>query len=130
MATGERKVLMKNWFAVFSGIASLGLASVALASDPVDIYVSPSVLVLQSKTASPITVHATVKLSTVNAATVQLNGIPAKSVFADSRGELVAKFDIAAVKALAELSPELTLTLTADLKDGSEITGIDVVQVR
>ena len=70
------------------------------------------------------------KLSTVNAATVQLNGIPAKSVFADSRGELVAKFDIAAVKALAELSPELTLTLTADLKDGSEITGIDVVQVR
>jgi hypothetical protein len=128
--TVGRKAIMKNRFAILLGVASIGLASVALASDPVDIYVSPSVLVLDSRTTSPITVHAEVKLSEVNTDTVQLNGIPAAAVFADARGELVAKFDIFAVKALAQESPELTLTLTAELKDGSEICGIDIVPVR
>ncbi len=121
---------MKMRLQILLGMTAIGMTSIALASDPVEIDVSPSVLVLKSKTTSPITVHASVRLSDVDQATVQLNGIPAQSVFADDRGELVAKFPVSAVKALAGGLPELALTLTADLKDGPEITGTDIVPVR
>jgi len=48
---------------------------------------------------------------------------------ADCRGELVAKFDEAAVKAIVE-PPSATLTLTGMTIDGDEFSGSDTVKVR
>ncbi len=121
---------MKIGAQMLAGVASFVVAAVVIAADlTVVSVVSPSVLVLGSRTTSAVTVHAQIKRSEVLANSVRLNGIPATSVFADARGELVAKFDIGQIKALVT-PPEATLTLTAERTDGSEITGTDVVPVR
>lgn len=91
--------------------------------------VSPSVLVLASKSTVAVTVHAQVRLSLVQAGTVRLNGVAPYAVFADNRGELVAKFDLATIKAMVT-PPEATLTLTAVMKDGSPLVGVDTITVR
>lgn len=121
---------MKTPLKTLATILSLALASVAQAGDLVVVsVVSPSVIVLGSKSTTAVTVHAEVKRSEVIADTVRLNGIRARSVFADSCGDLVAKFDIGLVKAIVE-PPSATLTLTAELTSGGELTGTDTVPVR
>lgn len=115
---------------IIAGAVCTLIAATLWAAEPVNIMVSPNVLALTSRTTADLTVHADVKWALVDAASVTLNGLPALSVFADDCGDLVAKFDRDAVKALANGSPEITLTLTAVLMDGTEIVGSDTIRVR
>lgn len=99
----------------------------AAAETVLEIQISPATLVI----ASPgpwVTVHTNVPYSTVDGSTVELEGIPATSTFADDCGDLVAKFvrdDICAIVA----PPEATLTLTGYKHDGEFISGSETIVV-
>jgi hypothetical protein len=109
----------------------LGVAAAAWsAADIVDINVTvqPKTLVLNSK-GTWVTVHADIAYATVSPETVKLEGVSAAATFADARGDLVAKFPVAAIKALVS-PPEASLTLTGVRKDGVCFTGSDAVAVK
>jgi hypothetical protein len=97
---------------------------------PVDIQCSPSVVVLHAVAAGDcLTVHTDLRFLDVDTARpVELNGLLAEAVFADSRGDLVAKFNLTELRKLLSL-PATTLTLTGFTDDGSDFTGSDVVRV-
>ncbi len=112
---------------VISGLLVLGaIAAFAFGTD-VDIVVSPNTLILSSQ-GECVTVHAGIPYSTVDRSSVELNGIPARSTKPDSRGDLVAKFDIEDVKAMVT-PPSATLTLTG-LADDGYFSGTETVTVR
>lgn len=98
---------------------------------PIDVQCSPSVIILDgiaSGACDYLTVHTDLPLSLAIAASVELNGLPAASVFADSCGNLVAKFRLARVKEL--LAPPATaLTLTGVTRNGLLFEGTDQVGV-
>jgi hypothetical protein len=95
----------------------------------IEIQISPSVLVFKAKTTSAVTVHTDIAYSAVASATVELNGIPVKATFSDSRGQLVAKFDLNAVKDIVA-PPSAVLTLTGTTKDGAPFAGSDTIGVK
>ncbi len=99
----------------------------ALAAETVAIVVSPSTIYIGSL-GGGVTVHAEIPYSTVAGATVSLNGLPVRATFADNRGDLVAKFDLAQVKDIVA-PPSATLTLTGVTKDGVPFTGTDTIRV-
>ncbi len=111
------------------GLALLvsALPLVATAGDVV-IAVAPQTLLLSSVQGGEITVHVTIAYSRVDKSSVTLNGIPVKWTKADSRGELVAKFDEAAVKAIVS-APSAVLTLKGVTVDGEAFEGSDTVRV-
>lgn len=92
------------------------------------IQVSPHVIVLDS-VGDCITVHADIAFSQVNAATVTLNGIPAIGCKADNRGDLVAKFASADVKAIIA-PPEALFTLMGLAITGESFTGSETIAVK
>ena len=96
----------------------------------VSIKCSPSVVVLHAIAAGDcLTVHTDLRFRDVDTASpVQLNGLPAYAVFSDSRGYLVAKFDLTELRDLLSL-PSTTLTLTGFTDDGSGFAGSDEVRV-
>ena len=94
----------------------------------VAVVVAPKTLLLSELQGGEITVHATIAYSQVDCATLTLNGIPVTWTKADSRGELVAKFDEAAVKAIVS-APSAVLTLKGATVDGEAFEGSATVRV-
>ena len=123
-------VIVKN---VLLSICAIGLFS-GLFVGPVnaddltvDIVISPNVINIDSKGVW-VTVHAEIPYSVVAGASVKLNGIDVTATFADSRGELVAKFCVDAVKEILEPGTA-ELTLSGVTKDGISFSGTDTIKV-
>jgi len=93
----------------------------------VPIVVSPSTINLQAA-GEWVTVHAEIDYSAVEGASVTLNGIPVQATFADSRGDLVAKFLVGDVRAIVEPGTA-ELTLSGTTRDGGTFSGTDTVKV-
>lgn len=124
-----------------TGVASLFLTALFLGflgaapqpvlgqdSEAVAVQVSPSTLLVNASQGGRVTVHVDIPFSVVLPSSVELNGIPAVSVFADDRGNLVAKFDEVIVKETLT-PPSATLVLTGVTKAGEPFCGTDEVQV-
>jgi len=93
------------------------------------IQASPSVLVLGLQ-GEWMTIHADIPYSDVEpGAPLTLNGVDADVVFADSRGDLVAKFDQAAIRAIVS-PPSALLTLEGRTTAGEPFSGSVAVVVR
>lgn len=115
---------------MLSGLLALGLAGSTLANSAVDgdapaIMASPQVVVLAK--VADLTIHSNIPASSVDFASVRLNGVTPTGLGADSCGHLVARFAIAD---LALQPGEATLTLTGAFKDGSLFAAADVVGVK
>jgi len=108
-------------------VGGVGVRQEALAAETVAIVVSPSTIYMGSL-GEVVTVHAEIPYSTVDRATLYFNGIEVKSTFADSRGDLVVKFNLADVKAKIA-PPSATLTLSGTTKDGVPFAGTDTIRV-
>ena len=116
-----KKVVL--YVAVVSVLVSFAGPAAFPNGNPVDgVSISPQTLLLSWEQSGSVTVHTNIPL--VGQPSVTLEGIPARVVFADSRGELVAKFSEAAVEAVVA-PPEATLTLCVDGVD----VGSDTVRV-
>ena len=94
----------------------------------VQIVISPHALVIKSP-GTVVTVHTNLGYYTVDHGSLELNGIPVSWTKIDSCGDLVAKFDMNAVKEIVN-PPSATLTLTGCLKDGTEFAASDTIVVR
>lgn len=97
--------------------------------DPIGVAISPQLLILDTVQGGQVTVHTSIAFRSVDRASVCLNGIAAAATFADSRGQLVARFQEELVEAIVEV-PSAVLTLTGLYLDGSAFSGSDTVQVR
>lgn len=99
-------------------------------TDPVhiQIQVSPQTLVLGLQ-GEWVTVHADIPLRTVASTSIKLNGITASSVFADDRGDLVAKFHQSEIENIVA-PPQAVLTLTGNLITGEALSGSDTIAVK
>jgi len=109
-------------------VALLCSGGYLLAQVATDITIAPQTLVLSSKSTAWVTVHTDLPYGAVQSASVTLDGIPIAWSKADSRGYFVAKFQIAAIKGIAE-PPSVELTLEGVLQDGQTFTGTDIVPV-
>ena len=90
---------------------------------------SPSVLILGLQ-GEWLTIHTDIPLRVVDRDSVEVNGMPADSVFADSRGYLVAKFDQLVTQSMVA-PPSATLTLTGyNLETETWFSGTDTVEVK
>lgn len=96
----------------------------------IEITISPRTLSLDSVAACDVgvTVHADIPLADIDCATLELEGIPVVSTKADNRGNLVANFDRADIKAIVA-PPSATLTFTGSKQDGTPIAGSDTIRV-
>ena len=94
----------------------------------VQIVVAPNTLVLSAPGAW-VSVHTNLPFGSVDRSTLELNGLAVAWTKADSRGNLVAKFDIDAVKAIVEPG-EATLTLTGAMLDGEPFAASDTISVK
>lgn len=109
------------------------LASPALCQT-VGIAIAPSTINLNSQTEC-VTVHADIPYNVVVGESVTLDGLPATGTFADDCGDLVAKFDVAKVKALLadrlgdEKEATVSMTLDGTTTLGSPFSGTDTVRV-
>lgn len=123
---------MKKWAISVSivTLAAILCAPLGYAQEiEVTIQVSPSTLVLDGP-GKYVTVHADISLSAVDTAKpVTLNGVDASSVFADDCGDLVAKFEQAAIENTVD-KPSDTLTLVGTTVDGVTFSGSDTVMVK
>jgi len=99
-----------------------------LEGDGVQIAVSPHTLVLSSPDTA-ISVHTNLLLEEVDVKSLALNGVEPTFTKADSRGNLVAKFAAADIKAIVA-PPKATLTLTGAMCDGTPFAGSDTITVR
>ncbi|HNT33391.1 MAG TPA: hypothetical protein PKH07_00145 [bacterium] len=97
--------------------------------DPIGVAVAPQLLILDTVQSGEVTVHTAIPYRSVLKGSVFLNGIAASSTFADSRGQLVAKFKESLVEAIVE-PPSAFLTLTGLYLDGSAFSGSETIQVR
>lgn len=96
--------------------------------DGICITISPQTLVL-SHDSCGVTVHTNIAIGLVDCDSLQLDGIAPYLTKADNRGELVAKFDADAVKAIVAPG-QVTLTLTGELKDGQSFAASDTIMVK
>ena len=98
-------------------------------TDPLGVAVSPQTLLLGSDQGGHVVVHTDgLPYSAVVGASVTLNGVPARSVGADTCGDLVAYFDEAEIKAIVAV-PKARLTLAGLKVDGTAFAGSDTVRV-
>ena len=103
-------------------LAFAGQAAFSNANPASPVTISPQTFLLSMEQSGSVTVHTNIPL--VGSPTVTLEDVSAAAVFADSRGELVAKFSESAVEALVS-PPTATLTLYVN---GVDI-GSDTVRV-
>jgi len=95
----------------------------------ITIDVAPNVLNLNNQ-GEVITVHTNIAYSLVSGSSVFLNGVEINSWKADDRGNFVAKFLMAEVKALDMNIGELnTLTLVGNTIAGVDFTGSQEIKV-
>jgi len=111
---------------VVGAVVGEALSNGQNAGDGIQIAVAPSTIALGSPVEA-LTVHTNVPLSAVVPGTVALNGVAPIGVWADDRGHLVARFELDDLDGIAP--PEVTLTLTGDLKDGTSFAASDTVRV-
>ena len=109
------------------GIAATGISN-SRTDDPLGVAVSPQTLLLGCEQGGSVVVHTFIPYSTVDTATVELNGIAATWTKADDCGYLVAYFDEGEIKAIVS-PPSAVLTLTGKTKDGVPFEGSDGVRV-
>jgi hypothetical protein len=110
-------------------ITGLGVETVnAGEAVTISIQVSPQTIVLSSL-GGTVSVHTDIPLSIVDRESVQMDGMVPYLVKSDARGNLVAKFDLATVKARVS-PPSATFTLTGYTLDGDAFTGTDTVVVK
>jgi hypothetical protein len=116
----------------FAGSYGKGQAVEPAASyaDPfqINIMVSPNVIALDSDT-EWLTIHTDIPLSAVDTASLKVNDIDVSWTKADNQGNLVAKFDMVAVKAIL-VPGEAVLVLTGLTEEGVSFSGTDTVEVR
>jgi hypothetical protein len=113
---------------LFSALLIAVLVGVAHSEVVIGIKVSPHIIAMRSN-AEWITVHTTLRYSLAETSTIALNEIPVVSAFADDRGNLVAKFRMADVRAIVA-PPSATLTLTGMTRDSEPFTGSETVEVK
>ena len=97
-------------------------------AEEVVIAVAPQTMLLSSIQSGEVTVHVEIAHSRVDCATITMNGVPVMWTKADSRGELVAKFDEEMVKGVVEV-PSTVLTLKGLTVEGEPFEGSDEVRV-
>jgi len=90
--------------------------------------VSPGTIVIGSDV-TWVSVHTDISLARVNTSTLTLNGVPIAWTKADSRGNLVAKFNFDKIERIVT-PPGEVLTLKGVTKDGILFAGSDRVVVR
>ena len=124
-----RKALVSS-MAIFLGlgmIAGNGFSG-GRTDDPLGVSVSPQTLLLGA-TQAAVTAHTDIPYGSVDRTRpVTLNGVESVSLFADSQGNLVAKFSEAAIKAIVA-PPSAVMTLAGTRKDGTSFVGSDTVKV-
>jgi hypothetical protein len=97
--------------------------------EDIEIQVAPHMLLLSSVQSGEVTVHCDIPHSQVDTSSIEMNGVAVSWTKADDCGNLVAKFDEAAVKAVVE-PPSTVLTLIGTTLDGTEFSGSDTVKVK
>jgi hypothetical protein len=130
MQTHANSLSLVRWGGALVAGLALSLTPVKAADLAVDIQCSPSVVMLVAVAAGDwMTVHTDLPYSDVDrTVAVELNGQPAKSLKADNRGNLVAKFDLTELR--THLQPGwVALTLTGATVTGDTFAGSDVVRV-
>ena len=95
---------------------------------PIFIKVSPGTIVIGSDV-TWVTVHTDIPLRAVDCSTVTLNGISVAWTKADTKGNLVAKFNFNKIENIVT-PPNAILTLRGLTKDGIPFAGSDTVIVR
>jgi hypothetical protein len=109
---------------LFAGEAFCG----SRADDPLGIAVSPQTFILSMDQGGAVTVHTEIAYSSVDSASLKLNGIPVDWAHVDSRGHIVGEFNEEAVKAIVA-EPQTVMTLTGNYKTGESFSGSDTVRV-
>ena len=127
--------MRKHVVSVVAVLAMIILATAAARAGEVAIAVSPSTINVQWP-GQCVTVHAVIPYSWVDTKSVTLTildtSISPTATFPDNRGELVAKFSVADVKAIldnVEKPCPVEMTLAGVTKDGEEFSGTDTVRV-
>jgi hypothetical protein len=121
-------------FAIVSCVLLLVIAlgtSVGRADDQIGIQVSPSTINLAYE-GTWVTVHADIPYGAVLTASLTLNDVPVRWTKADSRGDLVAKFEAGSVKGIFDnvaLPATAILKLCGVTRDGVPFFGTDTVLV-
>mgnify|MGYP001332543064 CR=1 FL=1 len=117
---------------ILAGLVVTGALAVRAEDPPavmeIQIVISPKTIALHSD-AEWVTVHTSLPLAQAAVDTLALNGLPVAWTKADAKGNLVAKFVMADVKAMVE-PPSATLTLTGETIGGIPFAGTDTVTVR
>lgn len=115
---------------VVTGALAVTACAGALAIGALDVCVtvSPSTIVLGLDKGSEVTVHTDIPLSVVDRSSVALSGVTPYTTFADSCGNLVAKFRQEEIESIVA-PPQATLTLTGMTEDGESFSGSDTVRV-
>ena len=90
--------------------------------------VSPNTIVLASQ-GTLVTIHTNIAYSSVDTASLTLNGIPVAWTKADDRGQLVAKFNQSDVKNIVA-PPSAELELSGYTKTGESFSGSDTIVVK
>jgi hypothetical protein len=93
----------------------------------IELRISPNTIVIGSP-GDWVTAHTDIAFSSVNTATVSLNGVPAAWTLADNKGNLVAKFVRDDVENIIS-PPDALLSLTGMTIEGENFSGSDVVRV-
>jgi hypothetical protein len=132
--------MKKAVLGLFSILLLLPLVAARPASDPfprtemeIGIQVSPSTILLNWKTQGDarVTVHTEVPYGLFNGAEIDVwleDDIQATSIFADARGDLVAKFPYQELVSLLGVGT-VTLHVKAVARDGTVYFGSDQVRV-
>jgi hypothetical protein len=140
--TPSGTLFWKDWVmsrfvaSIVAVLALIVLASAAAKADEVAIAVSPSTVNVQWP-GQCVTVHAVIAYGSVDkdeSVTLTIRGevITATGTSADSRGELVAKFDVVKVKDIladVEKPCQVEMTLAGLTTDGEDFSGTDTVRV-
>jgi hypothetical protein len=105
-----------------------GVSAEATSCTLISITVSPNTIAMGSL-GELVTVHTDIPLGLVDTSSLSLNGVEVAWTKADARGNLVAKFDLAEIKAIVE-PPQATLQLRGLTNNGVEFSGTDTVTVR
>lgn len=100
----------------------------AEAEGEIFVKVSPNTIVIASD-GDWITVHTNIAYGSVDTSSITLNGVAVAWTKSDLRGNLVAKFAQADIKAIVA-PPEATLELAGLTTGGEPFTGSDTVAVR
>jgi len=106
----------------------LSVFAYADAPTTVNIQVAPATIVLKAPL-KWITIHADIDYSAVNAASVCINGLDADLVFADDRGDLVAKVSFPRI-APQLLAGSAEIVLTGVTNEGDAFSGSETVRVK